>query len=63
MPSKPISRWAVPLAIVLGLPVSITVGREFGGDSLAYRIVYGGVAGVVVALAVVGVFVLIARRP
>jgi hypothetical protein len=49
--------------MVLGLPVGLTVGREFGGDSLGYRLLYGGAAGVVVALAVVGVFALIARRP
>jgi hypothetical protein len=63
MPSKALSRWAVPLAIALGLPISITVGREFGGDSLGYRIGSGAAAGVVVALAVMGVFALIARRP
>ena len=63
MASKPISRWAVPLAIALSLPVSITVGREFGGDSLGLRILYGGAAGVVLALAMVGVFALLARRP
>lgn len=54
---------AVPLAIALSLPVSITVGREFGGDSLGLRILYGGATGVILALAVVGVFVLLARRP
>ena len=61
--SKPISRWAVPLAIALSLPVSITAGREFGGESLGLRLLYGGAAGVVLALAVMGVFALLARRP
>jgi hypothetical protein len=52
----------VPLAIALSLPVSITVGRAFGGDSLGLRILHGGAAGVALALASVGVFALLARR-
>jgi hypothetical protein len=60
--SKVISRLAVPLAIGLGLPTGLTVGREFGGDDRILRILYGGAASVVVALVVVGVFVLLARR-
>jgi hypothetical protein len=62
MASKRVTRWALPLSLGLSLPIGITMGREFGGDSLGLRVLYGGVAGGLAALAIASLIALLSRR-